>query len=643
MARRPSRLFRNRSPRKTKPAHRTLLRCEALEPRALLAVVAEFSGGELNVRVDADDDVLVSVNAGNVLVNGSSPVNLEAPGAPVAAAGLARIGVRAEGDFNNTISLEAVTGADFPAFEGAHVYAGGGDDLVLGTDFDDMLVGGGGNDRLFGRGGDDTLEGDGRIAVTVTNIAPDNGTLITPVFLALADGVYDFFDVGAPASESLERLAEDGMTGPRIAAALATGRVSQALATPGGPLMPGESRTVELDASAFDPLGRYLSYASMVIPSNDAFVANDDPRQIPLFDERGNIIPRTGENAIVVSGAEVWDAGTEVNDEIPENTAALAQAAPDTGVTENSVVTRHPGFQGSANLGGPVGNILTARPGADFTLPGVNVLSIEIVELAGDDTLVGERGSDTQLGGAGDDTIIWNNGDGSDQTVGGEGRDQQIVNGSDSAGDRFRVHERHGVLRAERVNFGRFRVDMSGIEHLAINTLGGDDTVSATDLARAVDLALLSLDGGEGEDRLYARRVAVPTELTGGNGDDRLYGGRADDSIEGGDGHDIIFGGEGSDTIDGGQGDDRIYGEQGDDTIQAGGGRDTVLAGDGNDLVHGGSGRDLLFGGTGDDALFGEDDNDLLVGGAGDDLLRGGLGRDLLLGGSGNDDLQQDP
>ena len=41
---------------------------------------------------------------------------------------------------------------------------------------------------------------------------------------------------------------------------------------------------------------------------------------------------------------DVLDAGTEVNDEFPENTAFLGQEAPDSGIVEGGVVTDHPGF-----------------------------------------------------------------------------------------------------------------------------------------------------------------------------------------------------------------------------------------------------------------------------------------------------------
>ena len=318
------------------------------------------------------------------------------------------------GDF--TVAGLQIMSIEIVDLDGDDTLRGGdGNDVLRGGVGEDLLIGGAGDDELNGGPGPDILEGDGRVAVTVTNLATQQGTLLTPVFLAAASGVYDFFDAGSSASASLESLAEDGDPTQRIHAALSSGEVSAAVATAGGPLAPGASQTVEFDVSPHDPLTQYLSYASMVIPSNDAFIGNDDPLQVGLFDGNGNIIVRTGNNAVIVAGTDVWDAGTEVNDERPENTAALAQAAPNTGVTENGVVTSHPGFMGSQKLGGPVGNILTAVPNGDFTVAGVRMLSIELFELPGDDRLIGDAGTDKILGGAGDDQVIWRSGDGDDR------------------------------------------------------------------------------------------------------------------------------------------------------------------------------------------------------------------------------------
>lgn len=104
----------------------------------------------------------------------------------------------------------------------------------------------------------------------------------------------------------------------------------------------------------------------MVIPSNDAFVANGNPKAHRLFTKNGRFVAQD----FTISGAKVLDAGTEVNDEIPENTAALAQAAPNTGVAEGGTVGAHAGLD-------TAGNILAARSAADFTATGYDIARVE--------------------------------------------------------------------------------------------------------------------------------------------------------------------------------------------------------------------------------------------------------------------------
>ncbi len=188
------------------------------------------------------------------------------------------------------------------------------------------------------------------IVVTVENRSPDAGTFQTPVWVGFHDGTFDIYDRDAPAdllpipgSVALERLAEDGNTGPitdDFSFLMPEGVQSTVTSNTAGrpPLGPGESssRLFRLDPSVH----RYFSYASMVIPSNDAFVANGNPLAHELFNRRGRQVLRR----FAVDGAEVLDAGVEINDEIPANTAFFGQATPDTGVDEGGVIDDHPGF-----------------------------------------------------------------------------------------------------------------------------------------------------------------------------------------------------------------------------------------------------------------------------------------------------------
>lgn len=218
---------------------------------------------------------------------------------------------------------------------------------------------------------------DTRLTISVENLAPANGTFLTPVWIGLHDGSFDLYDSGASAAGfgGLESLAEDGNAGPldgRFDGTQASGvrGLILGLADTAGPVDPGETATAMFDVDgAANP---YFSYAAMVIPSNDAFIANGDPQGHRLFDGAGNFM---GPQTILVLGSSVLDAGTEVNDEIPANTAFLAQAAPNTGTTEGGTVGAHPGFMAPGS-GGILDNASFA--GADFTAGGYQVARITI-------------------------------------------------------------------------------------------------------------------------------------------------------------------------------------------------------------------------------------------------------------------------
>lgn len=136
--------------------------------------------------------------------------------------------------------------------------------------------------------------------------------------------------------------------------------------------------------------------------------------------------------------------------------------------------------------------------------------------------------------------------------------------------------------------------------------------------------------------------------VTGGKGNDQIFGRDGDDSIRGGGGNDTLFGEKGNDTLKGGDGNDTLYGSEGDDKLDgedgndhifSDAGNDTSSGGDGNDTVRGNIGDDSLLGGAGNDQIFGEDGHDSLEGEAGNDRLDGGNGDDTLLGGDGHDEI----
>ncbi len=215
------------------------------------------------------------------------------------------------------------------------------------------------------------------VTVTIENLAPQFGTYQTPFWTGFHNGQFDLFDMGTQTSSALERLAEDGNTSFVSSDFIASGFGSiDGIIAAGGPFAPGSigSMTFLLDSNAIE--SAYFSYASMVIPSNDAFIGNDDPLAYRIFDDNGTFL---GADFFIV-GTDVLDAGTEVNDEIPDHTAFFGQTVPDSGVDEQGLVHLHPGYLGSYGNPGNIQSIL-ADPmfvGADFTLPGYPIARVTI-------------------------------------------------------------------------------------------------------------------------------------------------------------------------------------------------------------------------------------------------------------------------
>lgn len=174
--------------------------------------------------------------------------------------------------------------------------------------------------------------------ITVTNDAPAGGFSVTPTYTAIHDGAFDAFDLGEPASPGVELLAELGDVSDLPPERLAVDPDSVATliaAADNGipPIEPGEAGSATLNVS--DPAeARFLTYLSMLVPTNDTFLGNDDPMAYEIFAPDGSF---SGALTIEVTGADLWDAGTEVND--PADGPAFVQGIDATlGTPEGGVV-----------------------------------------------------------------------------------------------------------------------------------------------------------------------------------------------------------------------------------------------------------------------------------------------------------------
>jgi Ca2+-binding RTX toxin-like protein len=253
-------------------------------------------------------------------------------------------------------------------------------------------------------------------------------------------------------------------------------------------------------------------------------------------------------------------------------------------------------------LGCDSANLIDGMEGDDF-----------IEGLGGDDTVNGGDGDDRLLGGAGVDRVdggsgndflsgdqgidLLVGGDGNDWISGGEGFD--ILNGADGD-DVLHGDEGTDILLAGSGNdtvFGGVNHDRAfgGEGNDLIHGEGGSDYLDGgggDDLIYG-GLGFDKIRGSEGEDILFGNfSLGLPAWFLRGIYDSQLRSSvlevildRAQDQllladsdqISGGRGNDILFGGSGSDQLSGDDGDDWIFAFGGQDTLQGGPGDDTFF------------------------------------------------------------------
>lgn len=175
--------------------------------------------------------------------------------------------------------------------------------------------------------------------VTITNTSDTTAFpgVLSPAAWAVHDDTVMLFEIGTAASAGLEGLAEDGDAAGLEAELAGTAGVGTSGVGGAGPLLPGDSVTFTVTP---DATNRFLSLASMIVPSNDAFVAFD-AGGIALLTAAG--AQRTNEAiaADIAGQLAAWDAGTENN----QAGGAGADMAPtgmaNTGPSEGTGVVRN--------------------------------------------------------------------------------------------------------------------------------------------------------------------------------------------------------------------------------------------------------------------------------------------------------------
>jgi hypothetical protein len=136
--------------------------------------------------------------------------------------------------------------------------------------------------------------------ITITNLT--NGQSFTPILAATHTEETRFFSLGATPSPEMADLAEGGATdGLKDYLEAMPETVLDITGTDGGLIGPGESRTVYLSG---DEDYNRVSFAGMLLPSNDSFVAINSMR-----------LPKHRDARL----ARAYDAGSEWNDELCAN------------------------------------------------------------------------------------------------------------------------------------------------------------------------------------------------------------------------------------------------------------------------------------------------------------------------------------
>jgi Ca2+-binding RTX toxin-like protein len=485
------------------------------------------------------------------------------------------------------------------------VDGGAGNDTITGGDGKDTLLGGDGNDLITGGRGSDTARLGAGDDTFVWN--PGDGSDVV-------DG-QDGFDTLQFNDANIAETVNISAKGSRTSLTRDIGTVTMDL---------GTVERIQIAA----------------LGGADNFVIDDlsktDVQQIAidLSAAPGSGIGDGAADSVTVNG-------TSASNQI--TVAGAGGSVSVTGLSEQVTLTGTEGANDSLRVNGLAGN-----DAINAAALAAGQLALTIDGGSGNDTILGSAGNDTLLGGdgkdfvdgnqgsdiaflgAGNDTFQWDPGDGSDIVEGQDGTDTMLFNGANIA-EKFDISANGRRIRMSR-DIGNVTMDLDGIEHIQLNTLGGPDTVTVNDLSGtavnqvAVDLSAQAGSGaGDGaadtvvtngtsnNDRISVATSGTSIVVKGLAAQVTVNGAESlNDSL-------VVNGGAGNDTIDasklpagqvnltlnGGDGDDKIIGSAGNDVVNGGRGSDVALLGAGNDVFvwNPGDGSDIVDGQGGLDTL----------------------------------------
>jgi Ca2+-binding RTX toxin-like protein len=484
------------------------------------ATTATFSSGVLSVSGDsANNSIVISRDAaGKILVNGGAVA--VAGGSPtVANTSLVQVFGLAGQD---VITLSEVNGA-LPA---AHLFGGAGNDVLSGGSGGDQLFGQAGNDTLLGRGGLDLLFGGSENDTLSGGDADDQvfGQGGTDRMIWNPGDDTDLNEGG----EGTDTVEVNGGNGAEQFTATANGtRVRFDRVTPAPFAIDiGTSEKLVLNANGGDDsFSATGNLAALIAITADGGAGND------------TLLGSNGADLLLGGDGNDFADGQQGND------VALLGAGDDTFQWDpgdgSDVVEGQDGVDAMAFNGSNVGENMdvsangqrvrfTRNVGA-ITMDLNDVESIVAKTLGGPDNLVVNDLSGTDVVDVAADLNATGGGD--------DGQPDNVITNATNGDEVVSVV---GAGPNAAVSGLSARVTVSGAiagsDRLTVNALAGDDVVDASGVA--ADSALLTLDGGDGDD-----------VLIGGAGNDTLLGGAGDD---------VLIGGPGNDTIDGGPDDNVV-------------------------------------------------------------------------------------
>jgi VCBS repeat-containing protein len=571
------------------------------------------------------------------------------------------------------------------------IYAGAGDDVLVGQGGDDFLEGGTGRDVVSGGFGNDTLLGGADDDIL-------QGAAGADVYRLQRDGGRDQI---VDRREDGQQIGEIWFDGEHLLGAGEQDFFNRETYTLIGSAGGTYTLTFAGDSGSGGILNIFRNGDSSIVTvldfrSGDFGIELTELPQVAMTDQFGTA---SSDNS---ASTQVGQAASLQSEVANQRVYGLAG--------NDRILVSHT----DAEAYGGIGRDYITNGVGDQKLYGEEDDDI-LIASTGNDLLDGGTGNDVLQGGADDDVLIGGEGNdfidggiGSDAISGGDGHDFIVGGGT------MTVTIGEGALDdPEPPQFGVMlsggTIGFAGMTGLllamgdgsnAIDAGAGNDVVIGGDATDYVegglgDDSLLgfagmdSLFGDDGDDTifgdvtqgaysvggqaLYTVADAHASDyLDGGAGNDTLSGDGGDDELVGGEGNDLLLGDDGriaaewhgADYLDGDAGDDQLIGHGNDDVLFGGAGNDQLdgdssdtsfaqhgtdyLDGeDGDDILKGSGGGDTLFGGDGADQLFGDTDDtpvayqgdDYLDGGAGNDYLRAYGGADVLYGGDGDDEM----